>query len=41
MHLLHEKSVEARLDFEKGLLILEEQMTKYINFRVVRGWRFL
>ncbi|AWY43626.1 hypothetical protein DKY63_28375 [Pseudomonas putida] len=34
------KSVGARLDFEKDLLILEKQMMKYINFRVVSGWKF-
>lgn len=39
-YLLHEKSVEARLDFEKDLLELEKQMMKYINFKVVRGWKF-
>jgi hypothetical protein len=38
-YLLHEKSVEARLSFEKDLLILEEQIAKYINFRLVRGWK--
>ncbi|WP_047528493.1 hypothetical protein [Pseudomonas sp. 11/12A] len=40
-HLLHEKSVEARQRFEKDLLILEEQMAKYIDFKVVRGWKLL
>lgn len=39
-HSLHEKSIDARLSFERDLLILEKQMAKYINFRVVRGWTF-
>lgn len=40
-HLLHEKSIDAYLNFEKDLLILEKQMAKYIDFRVVRGWKVL
>jgi len=39
-HMLHEKSVEARLSFETDLIALEDQMAKYINFKVVRGWSF-
>ena len=40
-YILHEKSIDARLNFEKDLLILEGQMAKYIDFRVVRGWKYL
>jgi transcriptional antiterminator len=39
-YLLHEKSIDARLNFEKDLLILEKQMAKHIDFSVVRGWTF-
>lgn len=37
---LHEQSVSAREKFDKDLPILEAQMAKYINFTVIRGWRF-
>lgn len=38
-YLLHEKSVEARSAFEKDLILLEEQLAKYINFKTISGWR--
>ncbi|MBC8784422.1 hypothetical protein [Pseudomonas fluorescens] len=38
-YLLHEKSVDARLAFEKDLILLEEQLAKYINFKTISGWR--
>ncbi|MEE1868212.1 hypothetical protein [Pseudomonas auratipiscis] len=40
MHSLHEKSVDAREKMGKAIQILEQQMAKYINFKVVRGWSF-
>ena len=36
--ILLENSVGARLNFEVDLQVLEKQIARYINFRVVRGW---
>jgi hypothetical protein len=41
MAALHEKSVAARDKIGDDLQILEKQMAKYIDFKVVRGWTVL
>lgn len=38
-YMLHEKSIDARLAFEKDLILLEEQLAKYISFKTITGWR--
>lgn len=37
--IMHESSVNARSDFDKDLHTLEDQLTKYITFKTVTGWR--
>ena len=37
---MHKDSTQARADFENNLKILEKQIEKYIQFTVVRGWKF-
>lgn len=39
VYMLQEKSVDARRAFEKDLLLLEEQLAKYISFKTITGWR--
>jgi hypothetical protein len=40
MYQLHQRSIEAYTQLDKDLKLLEKQLAKYINFRVVRGWTF-
>lgn len=37
--IMHESSVNARSAFDKDLHTLEDQLTKYITFKTVAGWR--
>ena len=37
--IMHESSVNARSAFDKDLHTLEDQLTKYITFKTVTGWR--
>lgn len=41
MNVLSEKSVDARQGIGEDLQVLERQMAKYIDFKVVRGWTFI
>jgi uncharacterized pyridoxamine 5'-phosphate oxidase family protein len=36
--LLHKLAVEGREDFENNLIILEDKLEKYLNFKTVNGW---
>lgn len=38
--MLHESSMNARLDFERNLKTLEKQIEKYIQFKTITGWKF-
>lgn len=39
MIMLKQRSDRAYEEFEKDLLLLEEQLQKYINFKTISGWR--
>ncbi len=39
-HTVHEQTELARRELAEDLLLLEEQMNDYIDFKVVEGWHF-
>ena len=39
MTMLKQRSDRAYEEFEKDLLLLEQQLQKYINFKTISGWR--
>ncbi|RMN70439.1 hypothetical protein ALQ54_00281 [Pseudomonas syringae] len=39
MTMLKQRSDRAYEEFEKDLLLLEQQLQKYINFKAISGWR--